>query len=137
MVYVLDTNVIIHYLKRDVGVGQNLRLAISEGHSLLVPRAVDYEVCRGLEMLNATKMAAVYRSMTSPAGQLQVVNMGEAVWEIAKQLYVSLRQKGFMVGEIDILIGAFCLQHGYTLVTSNTKDFVNMTGLPQVNWWAM
>ena len=135
MVYVLDTNVIIHYLKKDSNVKKNFRRAVSDGHTLLLPRAVDYEVCRGLDILSATKKAAIYREITGPSGLCKIVDMGEYVWELAKRIYVDLHQNDFTVGEIDILIGAFCLHHGYTLVTSNTKDFRNMKDLNLDNWW--
>ena len=136
MIYVLDSNVIIHYLKEDANVTNNFDNAVLDAHELLIPRAVDYEISRGLDLLSATKKAAVYRNMTSPIGHCKIVDMGETIWELAKQIYVDLHKKGFTVGEIDILIGAFCLQHNYTLVTSNTKDFRNMNGLRLENWWS-
>ncbi|MCL2224699.1 MAG: PIN domain-containing protein [Defluviitaleaceae bacterium] len=137
MVYVLDTNVVLHYLREDASVVKHYVNAVSDGCALLIPRAVDYEVCRGIEMISATKKAATYNEMTkpSPSGQCKVVDMGETVWETAKRIYIELRKKHLTVGEIDILIGAFCLQYNYTLVTANTKDFQNMSGLKLVNWW--
>jgi len=136
MVYVLDTNVIIRYLNKDENVKMHFRQAAFDGQRLLIPRAVDYEICRGLEMSSAKRKTDVYKSITSPdpTGQCEIVDMGEAIWDTAKQIYVSLYQKGFTVGEIDILIGAFCLHHEYTLITSNTKDFINMNGLRIENW---
>ena len=135
MTYVLDTNVIIHYLKEHESVKQNLRQTVSDGGILIIPRAVDYEVYRGLELLSATKKITTYNELTNPIGQCRIVDMGENIWEIAKQVYVTLKRKGFTVGEIDILIGAFCLYHNYPLVTSNTKDFINIDGLQLKNWW--
>jgi len=135
VIYVLDTNVIIHYLKEHDGVKQNMRRVVSDGYELIIPRAVDYEICRGLELLSATKKIATYNELLNPAGQCRIADMGENIWEFAKRIYVSLKRKGFTVGEIDILIGAFCLQHNYILVTSNTKDFENMEGLRLENWW--
>jgi len=136
MIYVLDTNVIIRYLSKDEYVKRHFRQAAIEGRRLLIPRAVDYEILRGLALSNATRKALVYAEITSPqpAGQCEIVDMGEDVWKYAKMIYVELYQKGFTVGEIDILIGAYCLQHNYTLVTNNTKDFVNISGLKIVDW---
>ena len=136
MTYVLDTNVIIHYLKEHENVKKNLRQAVSHGCVLIIPRAVDYEICRGLDMLSATKKIATYNELTSSIGQCRIVDMGEDIWRIAKQIYVDLKRKGFTIGEIDILIGAYCLHHGYPLVTSNTKDFINIEGLQLENWWS-
>ena len=134
MVYVLDSNVIIHYLKKNQNVMKNFRIAVSERNTLLLPRAVDYEICRGLELLSATKKAAVYKALTSHTGWCNIADMGESIWSIAKHIYVDLRRKGFTVGEIDILIGAFCLHNDFTLVTSNTKDFKNIDDLKMENW---
>ena len=134
MIYVLDANVIIHYLKEHDSVKRHLRQAVYDGYELFIPRVVDYEIRRGLELLSATKKAAIYSALLDPAGQCKIVDMGERIWEFATQIYVSLKRMGFTVGEIDILIGAFCLQHDYTLVTSNIKDFKNMNGLKIVNW---
>ena len=134
MIYVLDANVIIHYLRNDLNVKKNFRRSVSEGHTLLLPRAVDYEICRGLEILSATKKAAIYQEITDPFGCCKIVDMGEHVWDLAKKIYVDLHKNSFTVGEIDILIGAFCLFHDYTLVTSNTKDFINMKGIRLESW---
>ena len=134
MIYVLDANVIIHYLKENVNVTRNFDNAVLEGCRFIVPRAVDYEICRGLELLSATRKAATYRNMTDPMGRCQITDMGEDIWELAKLIYVDLHRKSFTVGEIDILIGAFCLCNNYTLVTSNTKDFKNINGLRLEDW---
>ena len=134
MIYALDTNVIIHYLKGHDEVKNNLNKAAFEGCQLIIPRAVDYEICRGLLLLSATKKIATYNEILSLDGQFKIASMGENIWEYAKNIYVQLKRKGFTVGEIDMLIGAFCLHHDYTLVTDNTKDFVNINGLRLVNW---
>ena len=134
MSYVLDANVIIHYLKNEYNVTKNFELAILSGVDLIIPRAVDYEICRGLELLSAVKKAAIYKNMVYPNGHCKILDMGERVWDVAKRIYVELYRKGFTVGEIDILIGAFCLQHNFTLITSNAKDFVNIDGLKMQNW---
>jgi len=38
------------------------------------------------------------------------------------------------VGDADILIAAFCIVNGYTLVTDNVKHFENIAGLRLMNW---
>jgi len=136
MVYVLDTNIIIQYLKQTSIVMKNFQQAVSLGYRLLLPRAVDYEICRGLALSSATKKISIYHDLTapSPKGQCEIVDMGEHIWNHAKQIYTSLRRKGFTVGEIDILIGAFCLHYNYTLVTANIKDFKHMDGLEIKDW---
>ena len=60
--------------------------------------------------------------------------MGDEFWAIATKIYAGLYNKHLTVGENDIQIAAFCLHNGYTLVTNNTDDFKNITGLELVDW---
>jgi len=136
MIYVLDANVIIDYLRENESVKMHFSQAVIDGYTLIIPRAVDYEVRRGLELLAATKKETIYTELSNSSNRCKVVDMGEEIWAIAKQIYVALKRKSFTVGEIDILIGAFCLFHDYALITNNTKDFVNMGGIRLINWWA-
>ena len=55
------------------------------------------------------------------------------MWKIAVSIYVNLKRKGFTVGDSDILIEAFCIEKNFTLVTRNTKHFVNIDDLSIVN----
>ena len=50
-------------------------------------------------------------------------------WECAARIYAELYSKHFTVNDADILNAAFAIVNGYTLVTSNTKDFENIDGL--------
>ena len=109
MVYVLDTNTIIHYLQGNVSVHKNLDSAILDGHDLVIPRAVDYEMGRGFLISPAPKKQALYTVLTEPEGRCDIVDMKESFWGYAKQIYSDLYRKRLTVGEIDILIAAFCI----------------------------
>ena len=58
----------------------------------------------------------------------------DTTWEIAARLYSDLRKEGWIIGDADILIGSFCIENGYTLVTPNTKHFRHMTALSYADW---
>jgi len=57
------------------------------------------------------------------------------VWEKAIKIYVSLKSKGQLIGDADILIAAYCLANDFTLVTRNDNDFARIDGLRLVNWY--
>lgn len=42
--------------------------------------------------------------------------------------------KGLIVGEADLLIGAHALSLNLTLITNNTKDFINFPNIKLENW---
>ena len=41
---------------------------------------------------------------------------------------------GHTVGDADVIIAAHCIEHGYTLVTHNTKHFKHIKGMLLIDW---
>ena len=133
MTYVLDTNIIIRYLRDDIIVKQNIGVAILENHGLIILRAVDYEICRGFCCSPAPKKNKNYNDFVYN-DYCDIVEVCPHTWKKAEEVYAELYNKGFTIGEIDIIIAAFCLLYDYTLVTNNTKDFENIDGLKLADW---
>ena len=131
MIYALDTNTLIFLMNGDDKVIEKRDKAILAGGRFMIPPVVDYEIQRGLLYKSSTKKEKIYFTLRQHYG---VGIMTPEMWVKSAHLYVELRKKGFTVGDDDIFIAAFCLLNGYTLVTRNTKDFVNIEGLQQVNW---
>ena len=132
-IYVLDTNTIIHYLHDNLTVVMNFENAVLARSKLLIPRIVDYELRRGFEIKPAPRREAHYDKICRHMF-CNIVDMGESFWIHAMKIYADLYSKRLTVGEIDIIIGGFCVYNDYTLVTSNTKDFQNMDGIKLVDW---
>ena len=131
MFYVLDTNIIIRYLRNEANIRQNFRNTVIQKHNIIIPQVVDYEMRRGFLILTAPKKEANYNLLLQ---ECVIAEMDLISWKYAAQVYKILHRKGFTVGELDILIGAFCIVYGYTLVTNNTNDFINMDGLKLTDW---
>jgi tRNA(fMet)-specific endonuclease VapC len=133
MKYALDTNVVFRYLKNEPSSVQSINNALAESHKLYIPKIVDYEVCRGFKLMRqpSNRKELVYKLLTQ---RCPVIEIDIAVWEQALDVYKELYGKGFTVGELDILIAAFCLAHNLILVTNNTKDFKNIERLIIVDW---
>ena len=133
MKYALDTNIVFRYLKNELPSVQNVDNALAVNHRLYIPKMVDYEVRRGFKLMRqpAHRKELVY---TLLAQRCPVVEIDTNVWERAMDVYKELYRKGFTVGELDILIAAFCLTNDLILVTNNTKDFENVEKLLIVDW---
>jgi len=131
MVYVLDTNIVINYLRKEPNVRQNFRNAVMENHDIIIPQVVDYEMQRGFRIVAAPRKENNYKILLQDCA---IGEMDAQSWEYAAQVYESLYRKRFTVGELDMLIGAFCLAHDCVLVTNNIDDFKNMGGLKIVDW---
>jgi predicted nucleic acid-binding protein len=133
-VYALDTNIIIHYLYNHTGVIQNLEQAIKDKHDLIIPHIVDYEIRRGFEIQSAPKKESSYNMLAQGQHFCRVVDMGDYYWPTAARVYAGLYRKHLTVGDLDILIAAYCIHNNYTLVSDNTKHFENIDGLNLTNW---
>ena len=131
MTYALDTNTIIHILNDNNAVVLKRTEAVSAGNLFVIPPVVDYEIRRGLFYKPARKTEASYSAIISHYG---IGEMTAIAWTRAASIYADLRRAGYTVGDADILIAAFCIVNGYTLVTNNTKDFENIDELLMVDW---
>ena len=133
MTYALDTNTVIHLIVGTDSVYTRFDEGLSQSDVFVIPPYVDFEVRRGLLYSNATAKERTYHNICVSC---DIGEMNRGIWLRAAGLYSDLRRKSFTVGDADILIAAFCLEHGYTLVTNNTKDFINIDGLVLVDWLA-
>jgi len=76
----------------------------------------------------------MYNVLVEHTGYSNVAELDFASWKYSEQVYAGLYRKRLTIGELDILIAAFCIVNGYTLVTDNTRHFENIDVLKIVNW---
>ena len=133
MVYALDTNIIIHFLRGEPKICGNFYDAVMRGDYLVIPKIVDYEIRRGFRIFPAIKKEAAYDILTYE-GFCAVIDMDENSWKRAVQVYADLYSKRLTIGEIDILIAAFCIESNLALITNNAKHFEGIDGLKIMDW---
>lgn len=86
---------------------------------------------RGFRHVSASRNEAVYKALRA---NCPVIDLTTIAWELAEEIWASLRSKGKTVDDADILTAAQCIQHGYTLVTHNTKHFEFIDGVKFLDW---
>ena len=133
MVYALDTNIVIHYLRNTPSVHKNFNDAVLRGDDLVIPKIVDYEMSRGFRVFSAPKKEAAYHVLTT-SGFCDLAKMDVYSWDKAEMVYAELYHKRLTVGELDILIAAFCIENDHILVTNNVKHFEVIDGLKIEDW---
>lgn len=131
MDYAFDTNIIIHLMRGTKSVEQKVDEARKNKSRFIIPYTVHYEIMRGLEIKKMPKYDKAFGIICSNSSVESITN---EVWDKAALIYAELYMKRFTVADADILIAAFCIVNGYTLVTDNTKDFSNIDNLTLVNW---
>ncbi|MCL1987614.1 MAG: PIN domain-containing protein [Firmicutes bacterium] len=133
MKYAIDSSTIIDMLRQSVPSLQLIHAEIATGAKIAIPSIVDYEVQRGFYHTPSSKKEFAYSRLKSDC---IVLEMNAAILDQAAQIWAKLKSTGVTLsGELDLLIAAQCLYHGYnTIVTDNIKDFEKIPNINIENW---
>jgi predicted nucleic acid-binding protein len=118
-------------MRKEQSIIQKVNDAILSGYQVVISPIAYYEVKRGLKAIKADRRLREFISLCKVLGIGQLDN---SLLDFASDIYCELRNKKQTVEDADILTAAFCIRHGFTLVTQNTKHFVNISGLNYCNW---
>ncbi len=131
--YLLDTNICVHYLKGEFGIRERVR-AVGLANCFLSEITIA-ELLFGVANSAPTwqtkrrqEVADLRESFTN-----RELLIGPALEKFA-EVKAHLRQLGRPVDSFDLLIGSTALAHDLTLVTRNTRHFVDMPGIMLEDW---
>ncbi|KKU92170.1 MAG: putative ribonuclease VapC [Microgenomates group bacterium GW2011_GWA1_48_10] len=123
--YLLDTSVIIDYLKGNPTATTMIDSLEGEFYGSFICLAELYE---GLErMTSRTKIEPVIKDHF--ASYHHVFGLDEKICQNFAQVRVDLKKRGEIIEDMDIFIAATCLAHNLTLVTKNPKHFSRVKNL--------
>jgi tRNA(fMet)-specific endonuclease VapC len=131
MTYVLDTNIVTAVLKSNERVKQRIVAAILGDESVFINAITYYEIKRGLLAANATAQLRRFDSFCQEFEVMLPDNL--SVFDIAAEIYASLKQKGQLIEDADILIASVAKSRDCVLV-SDDADFRRIQGLRIENW---
>lgn len=126
----LDTNVIIHYLKGDPAIVARIRNA-SRGE-LAILAIVVYELEYGT--LRAKLAARRRRELEAGLEHIQHVPFDSTAAMAAARIRVELEKQGLTIGPLDMLIAGTAVSRGAALVTNNAAEFSRVPGLRVLDW---
>jgi tRNA(fMet)-specific endonuclease VapC len=126
----LDTNVIIHFLKGDQAIAAHLKRV--PRHELGLPAIVVYELEYG--SLRSAMPTQRRRSMQAGFGAIQHVPFDSEAAFAAARIRLELEARGVSIGPLDLLIAGTAVSRGATLATNNIQEFSRIPGLHVVNW---
>lgn len=137
MTYALDTNTVSYFLRGEGNVRYHFNTEVLQaGNPYAIPSAVVYELNRWLlykpdrdKKILEQEFSALFYNVRDTA------DMSLDVWKKAAKIYISLKSKGQLIGDADILIASYCLVNDYTLVTHNISDFMRIDDIKFVDWY--
>ncbi len=135
MIFAFDANTISFLLRPSNNPDLKERFKahiIQEEQPYVFPPLAHYEVLWNLLLKKASKQIQDFNELYQNA--FEEPNISKEDITLASQIKANLLKRGVSVGHMDIIIAAYCIGNGYTLVTDNEKDFANIEGLQYVNW---
>jgi tRNA(fMet)-specific endonuclease VapC len=133
MIYLLDTNTCITYLKVPTSPIRT-RLAALQPGDVVVCSVVKAELHHGA--LRSRDPARALSVQQTFLGQFQSLPLDDVAAEVAGRIRADLEAKGTPIGPYDVLIAAIALANDLVLVTHNTREFARVTGLKLEDWEA-
>ncbi|GAP34089.1 type II toxin-antitoxin system VapC family toxin [Piscinibacter sakaiensis] len=135
MIYVRDTNVLIHLIKNQPPAIAQRVDALPEEARLCMSFVTWAELLRGAE--RSTRKPEVLRRLEALARQVAVLYpAGPAICEHYGEQFTRLKDAGTPIGANDLWIACHALAAGATLVKHNTCEFQRVEGLRVEDWVA-
>jgi tRNA(fMet)-specific endonuclease VapC len=126
----LDTNVIVHYLKGDPAIVARIHKA-SRGE-LAIPAIVVYELEYGTLRLKLP--ARRRRELEAGLAHIQHIPFDSVAAMAAASIRIELEKQGSTIGPLDILIAGTAVSLGAALVTNTAAEFSRVPGLRVLDW---
>lgn len=130
MIFCLDTDILIEYFRGNENI-KNRIAAISENDNIGVTWLTVYEFFKGIFLSGKLEEENFLRKVFNTCLIL------ESSYESAKiggEIYASLKRKGQLISDADILIASIVKAHKATLISNNISHFSRIEGLKVGNW---
>lgn len=135
MTLALDTNVIIDLIrKKQPKIRDRYDAAILTGSPLVASLIVFHELWFGVA--SSFDPQRQQNLMSETLEDIVIEPLDKADVGVAARIRHDLRRLGTPIGPYDLLIAGQALNRGWTLVTSNIKEFERVPGLALEDWSA-
>ncbi len=128
----LDTNVCIDVLRGREEVVRRLRGC--DPRDCFISTVTEFELLQGTLRAPVDRQTEEKEKVTRLVSLLQVLPFDSECARIAAELNAGLLNAGKPRNITDVFIAATGISLGWTVVTSNTKDFADLPGLDLENW---
>lgn len=131
MKFMLDTNVITAILKGNEETTKLAEKKTIAGDEVVINGMAYYEIKRGLLASNATNQLRQFQTICRIYSLIWLESQN--IFDIASEIYASLKRRGEPIGDADILIASMALCNNAILVSADT-DFNRIKDLKVENW---
>ena len=131
MIYFLDTNICIYFLK---GQNSSLRKKIlsTNPNNIKIPSVVKAELLYGAE--KSQRISENSNKIIQFLFPMEIVGFNDKECIEYSKIRASLEKDGKIIGPNDLLIASIVKANGGVLISNNMKEFKRVEGLQLENW---
>lgn len=130
MTYILDTDILIYFLKGEARVVRKMLHTESEAvHTTIISHS---ELFFGA--YHSAHIEKNLKKISQFLNNISIMPYDEEASSLFGQLKAKLKIKGKLIADMDLMIASICLSQNATLVTNNTKHFEKVPHLKHTNW---
>ena len=129
----LDTDILSELFKGHNLVKTRASEYIREHGRLTISHIAKYEILKGLKAKKAQKQIEAFVKFCTLNIVLPIT---DEVIVKAADIYASLKERGILISDADILVAATAITNGRVLITNNIVHFSKIQGLQLDNWKA-
>jgi len=130
--YVLDTDTCVSLLRREPRVRARFIQVGVRATAIAIPTVGELYVGAYYSARVEANLARV-RAFLSPRGP-EILSLDDEAMHCFARSKAELRQRGQLIGDLDLLIAGVALSQGLTLVTNNVGHFSRIPSLLIENW---
>ncbi len=130
MKYVIDSDILIYYLKNHPKVVERFLQADLNELSTTIINYTELLFGAYKSAKSEKNLVAIRQFLDS----LEIIPFDKHSAEVFAQLKAQLQKEGNIIADMDLLIASICLENGLTLVTNNTRHFEKIPNLILENW---
>lgn len=127
----IDTDILSYYFKGHQNVVHNFSYYLESFELIEISIITYYEIVSGLLSKDAFKQLELFEEFVSDN---IVIPITERSCKISAELYSTLKRKGEVLDDIDLLIAGTAIENELAIVTNNERHFQRIPGLKVENW---
>jgi tRNA(fMet)-specific endonuclease VapC len=127
----LDTDTVSLLQRGDSKVTQNAIEYLKKDKKLSFSELTWYEIIRGFRAIKADRQMEIFEEFCR---ECIILPLDRKALQTAVDIYTELRQKGELIGEVDILIASVAKSRNMGIVTRNVKHFSRISNLVVQDW---
>jgi tRNA(fMet)-specific endonuclease VapC len=130
MKYLLDTNICVYFLNKNSTVINRLQPIPDEDIAVSIISIAELK----FGAYNSHKIENNLEKIEHFKNIIQPIGVTSDIADKFGQIKTYLRTHGMIVDDFDILIGATAITFHLTLITNNTRHFINMPAIVLDDW---